>query len=331
MTEEPDDPADFTLVRPYVPGAVDPPEHGRHRQGSVPSWARPTQRMPRHAVGSDDVEPIPIQTPQILPIENPPMSKRTRIALAATAALVLVGSAVAVYATMGFSGSPLTGGAPPTPARLPAIVPGAPSPSVASTTDHTTKSAVAPAPPSASPSVSASARSTTSPGTGTGTPSSPPSPSAPVSAPASPSGDLAYGKSAVALGGEDDGSVPVPDLVDGDPNTYWQSSGQGSLRHRAQTLRVDLGASTSIDRIVLRLPPQSSWTTRTETMTITGGTGGSGFQTLAGTAGYTFDPATGNTVTITFAATDVRYVEFDITANTGSGLAQLSEIEIFAF
>lgn len=40
--------------------------------------------------------------------------------------------------------------------------------------------------------------------------------------------------------------------------------------------------------------------TRTQTLSILGSTDGSTFSTIVGSAGYTFDPSTGNTVTITF-------------------------------
>lgn len=52
--------------------------------------------------------------------------------------------------------------------------------------------------------------------------------------------------------------------------------------------------------------------------------------TLAGSAGYRFDPASGNTVTITFAATRVRYVRLTFTANTGWPAGQVSEFEVYA-
>jgi hypothetical protein len=49
-----------------------------------------------------------------------------------------------------------------------------------------------------------------------------------------------------------------------------------------------------------------------------------------GAASYRFDPAGGNTVTITFAATSRRYVRVTVTANTGWPAGQLSSVEVYA-
>jgi hypothetical protein len=50
---------------------------------------------------------------------------------------------------------------------------------------------------------------------------------------------------------------------------------------------------------------------------------------IVGSATYTFNPATGNTVTITFSATTAQYVRLDFTANSGWPAGQLSEFEVF--
>ncbi len=61
-----------------------------------------------------------------------------------------------------------------------------------------------------------------------------------------------------------------------------------------------------------------------------GSTDGSNWTTLAGSAGYTFDPATGNTVGITLPnGTSDRYLRLNFTANTGWPAGQVSEFEIF--
>ena len=48
------------------------------------------------------------------------------------------------------------------------------------------------------------------------------------------------------------------------------------------------------------LPPSTAWGTRTQTLTVQGSTDGTNYTTLAASHGYTFNPATGNTATITF-------------------------------
>ena len=60
--------------------------------------------------------------------------------------------------------------------------------------------------------------------------------------------------------------------------------------------------TTAIRRIVLTLPPAAAWSARTQTFSVLGSTDGTSFTTVAAAAGYTFDPATGNTVTVTFPA-----------------------------
>ncbi|GAA0826987.1 discoidin domain-containing protein [Streptosporangium amethystogenes subsp. fukuiense] len=113
--------------------------------------------------------------------------------------------------------------------------------------------------------------------------------------------------------------------TDGDANTYWES-GNNTF---PQWLQVDLGAVTNVDQIVLKLPPAAAWATRTQTLSVLAGTSASPTATIVGSAGYTFNPATGNTVTINFAATAARYLRLNITANTGWPAGQVSEFEVY--
>ena len=114
--------------------------------------------------------------------------------------------------------------------------------------------------------------------------------------------------------------------VDGNTSTYWESTDNAF----PQWLQVDLGSSVSISRIVLDLPPSSSWGTRTQTIQIQGSTDGTNYTTLVGSQGYTFDPSTGNTTTATFTAATTRYVKLTFTANTGWPAGQLSELQVFS-
>jgi hypothetical protein len=114
--------------------------------------------------------------------------------------------------------------------------------------------------------------------------------------------------------------------VDGDTNSYWESADNAF----PQWFQVDLGAAHSVGRIVMDLPPSSSWGTRTQTITIQGSTDGSNYTTLVGSANYTFNPSTGNTVTVTFTAASVRYLKLTFTANTGWPAGQLSELQAYA-
>ena len=114
--------------------------------------------------------------------------------------------------------------------------------------------------------------------------------------------------------------------VDGNTSTYWESTNNAF----PQWLQVDLGSSKSVSRIVLDLPPSTSWSTRTETLSVQGSTDGSTFNTIVGSATYTFNPSTGNTVTITFSSTSTRYLRLNFTANSGWPAGQLSEFQVFA-
>ncbi|WP_127360384.1 choice-of-anchor D domain-containing protein, partial [Actinacidiphila soli] len=115
-------------------------------------------------------------------------------------------------------------------------------------------------------------------------------------------------------------------LTDPDASTYWESA-NGSFPQWAQ---VDLGQNYSVGKVVLKLPPATAWSARTQTLAVQGSTDGSSFSTIVGSAGYTFDPnANNNTVTITFNAATARYVRVNITANTGWNAGQLSDFQVF--
>ncbi len=113
--------------------------------------------------------------------------------------------------------------------------------------------------------------------------------------------------------------------VDGNPYTYWESANNAF----PQSLTVDLGSAKAVSRIVLKLPPSSAWQTRTQTLSVLGSTDGSSYSTVVGSASYTFNPATANTVTIPLATTSQRYLRLTITANTGWPAGQVSEFEVY--
>ncbi|MEO9236756.1 MAG: CARDB domain-containing protein, partial [Jatrophihabitantaceae bacterium] len=143
-------------------------------------------------------------------------------------------------------------------------------------------------------------------------------------APATAAGtNLALGKTATASSFTD--VYPAANVNDGNANTYWESVNNAF----PQWVQLDLGSSTSVNQVVLALPPATSWATRTETLSVQGSTDGSTFSTVVGSAGYTFNPATGNTVTINFTALSTRFVRLNITGNTGWPAGQLSEFQLY--
>jgi hypothetical protein len=121
-------------------------------------------------------------------------------------------------------------------------------------------------------------------------------------------------------------SYTPSNTVDGNTSTYWESTDNAF----PQWIQVDLGSSVSVGRIVLDLPPSTSWSTRTQTITIQGSTDGTNYTTLAASTGYTFNPSTGNTATATFTAATARYVKLTFTANTGWPAGQLSELQVYS-
>ncbi|MER5869460.1 discoidin domain-containing protein [Streptomyces sp. NPDC002044] len=133
---------------------------------------------------------------------------------------------------------------------------------------------------------------------------------------------IAAGRPAAAS--STNGAYAAANVTDGNQSTYWESAG-GTLPQWVQT---DLGATTRVDQVVLRLP--AAWESRSQTLSVQGSADGTGFSTLVNPASYAFAQGSGNTVTVTFPATQTRYVRINITANTGWQAAQLSELEVRA-
>ncbi len=133
-------------------------------------------------------------------------------------------------------------------------------------------------------------------------------------------GNLALGK-AIAENGHTQVYVAT-NANDGNTATYWEGAGFTSL------LTVDLGSAQSISSIKIKLP--AGWGARTQTLSVLGSTDNVNFTTtLKASAVYSFDPATGNVVTITFTSTSTRYVRLSITANSGATAGQVAEFEIY--
>ncbi|MEV6373966.1 discoidin domain-containing protein [Micromonospora musae] len=139
-----------------------------------------------------------------------------------------------------------------------------------------------------------------------------------------PTGNLAAGRPISATSHSD--VYVAGNAVDGNANTYWESANNAF----PQSVTVDLGSARPVSRLVLKLPPASAWQTRTQTLTVLASTDGSSFSTLKSSAGYTFDPASGNTVSIPVPAGDRRFVRLTLTGNTGWPAGQLAEFEVYA-
>ncbi|WP_065968230.1 discoidin domain-containing protein [Streptomyces sparsogenes] len=139
-----------------------------------------------------------------------------------------------------------------------------------------------------------------------------------------PARNLLKGRPATATGSQD---VYTPGkAVDGDANTYWESTNHAF----PQSWTVDLGSRQAVRRVVLKLPPSSAWQARTQTLSVLGSTDGSSYSTVVGSRDYRFDPERGNAVTLKLPEnTDLRYLRLHVTANTGWPAAQFSEVEAY--
>ncbi|MFF9624520.1 discoidin domain-containing protein [Streptomyces griseosporeus] len=120
------------------------------------------------------------------------------------------------------------------------------------------------------------------------------------------------------------GGYGAPNITDGNQGTYWESAGSTF----PQWVQADLGTTERVDEVVLKLP--AGWESRNQTLSVQGSADGTAFSTLKTSATYTFSPASANTVTVAFPATQTRFVRIAVTANTGWQAAQLSELEVHA-
>jgi hypothetical protein len=135
--------------------------------------------------------------------------------------------------------------------------------------------------------------------------------------------NLARGRPVAESGHTD--VYPGGNVTDGNASSYWE----GPKNTFPATVTVDLGRPSNVGRLVLRLPPLDVWNTRSQTLSISGSADSRAFRTLTGPGRHTFDPAAGNSVTLRFPATSVRYLRISVTANTGWPAGQLSEVQAF--
>ena len=120
---------------------------------------------------------------------------------------------------------------------------------------------------------------------------------------------------------------PPSNANDGNTSTYWESLDGAAY---PQTLTANLGKSYSLGSVTLTLPPATDWSTRTETFSVLGSTNGSTWTTVVASAGYTFNPASGNMVAFDLPSnSNYQYLELSFTGNTGWSAAQVSEFEIY--
>ncbi|WP_198601482.1 discoidin domain-containing protein [Streptomyces sp. MH60] len=112
---------------------------------------------------------------------------------------------------------------------------------------------------------------------------------------------------------------------DNSTSTYWE----GAAGSYPNTLTLKLGANADVDRVVLKLNPDTSWSRRTQNIQVLGrAQDASGLTSLVAAKDYVFDPASGgNSVTIPVGerAADVQ---LKFTSNTGATAGQLAEFQV---
>jgi len=133
--------------------------------------------------------------------------------------------------------------------------------------------------------------------------------------------DLALGRPATASSTEF--TFVARNAVDSDANTYWEGAGG----QYPSTLAVNLASQSTLQQVVVSVPPIAAWGPRTQTFSIEAKVGNGPWQPIKASAAYAFDNASGNKVTVPVSgsATDVRLV---FTGNTGSGNAQVARFTI---
>ncbi len=110
-----------------------------------------------------------------------------------------------------------------------------------------------------------------------------------------------------------------------DGASYWEGT-----KDYPNTLTVDLENPTKINAIRVALNPLAIWGKRTQTIAVKISADGTTFADLIGTTQYTFDPDTGNEIQLTFAETEARFVQLEITENSGAGGGQVAEFEVYS-
>ena len=137
------------------------------------------------------------------------------------------------------------------------------------------------------------------------------------------SDNIAIGKT-ISASSSTNVTFSASNVNDSDLSSYWESNNNVF----PQSVTVDLGEKTNIGKVVLKLPV--NWETRIQTLSVQESSDGTSFTDIVTSKGYTFDPSSGNSVKIEFAATSAQYIRLQITGNTAWQAAQLAEFVVSA-
>ena len=115
-------------------------------------------------------------------------------------------------------------------------------------------------------------------------------------------------------------------MIDGNTNTYFESK-KGVF---PAEFSIDMGEVENVKYINLHVPPTLLWEKRTQTVEIQGSIDGVTYVTVKEAIEYTFDPVTGNMVSIVLdSACEMRYIKLIYTSNSSGYGAQISELYVY--
>ena len=115
-------------------------------------------------------------------------------------------------------------------------------------------------------------------------------------------------------------------MIDGNTSTYFESK-KGVF---PAAFSIDMGQTENVKYINLHIPPTLLWETRVQNIEILGSLDGVTYETVKAAAEYTFDPITGNMVSIVLdEAYAMRYIKLVYTSNSSGYGAQISELYVY--
>jgi len=135
--------------------------------------------------------------------------------------------------------------------------------------------------------------------------------------------NLALGKSISSNGHIYD--FTAQSAVDGDVMSYFE----GAANAYPNVVTLDLGESSEVHSMKVRLNPKRIWQARTQTFEVSASDDGTNFTVIVPSKAYDFDPEDNqNTVDVVWQG-KTRYLRLTFTANTEATAGQIAEWEVW--
>ncbi len=136
---------------------------------------------------------------------------------------------------------------------------------------------------------------------------------------------LVTGK-AIVDSSEHEDVYQIGNILDGDTSTYYETKKGVFPAH----FTVDMGQDYSVKYINLHLPPLLLWAPRDQEIEISGSHDGKTFFTVREKMKCTFDPTSGNMVSIVLdEAVEMRYIKIEYFSNSEGYGGQISELYVY--